>query len=463
MAKPLFWYQGLYLQPQHLQLADIYHQSVLTPYNKYIMPHLWGIAKLNIRESSLSNFDFIVEVGKFLFSDMSFVDLSDNGIIEKRSFNETWIEEGKDLIVYAGLKKNDFLKENVTMISNIDNPGKVETRFISTEEFEEITDLHLKDGPPAQVKKLSFFIKIFFQPEIENLDNHSLIPIARLVRSNKEIKIAHDFIPPSITLKTSKNLYNLIMEIHDQIKAKGRKLETYKRDKRVHTSDFDARDMIYFLAMGTFNRYIPLLKHMIDANVHPWQIYSVLGQIVGELSSFSERVSSTGKTKDGLKSLIEYDHKNLGESFSSAANLISELLYEITAGPEYIIPIKHDGSQYYAALKHEHFKEGNKFYLAIDIEEEKAEEIKKHFDRIIKISSPSNIESLIIHGMPGVPIKHLAELPPELSLIKNRIYFNIKRNNEQWYAIKKENSISVHWESGNENIKMELIITGKRP
>ena len=29
--KPVFWYQGLFLQPQHFQQADLYNQSTLAP------------------------------------------------------------------------------------------------------------------------------------------------------------------------------------------------------------------------------------------------------------------------------------------------------------------------------------------------------------------------------------------------------------------------------------------------
>ena len=55
MERPLFWHQGLFLQPQHLQLADLHAQSLLTPVYKYLCPYPWGIGELEIQTAALDN------------------------------------------------------------------------------------------------------------------------------------------------------------------------------------------------------------------------------------------------------------------------------------------------------------------------------------------------------------------------------------------------------------------------
>ena len=67
MERPLFWHQGLFLQPQHFQLQDRYIQSLLTPAAAWHQPHFWGVGSLAVQESALGNLAFNVSGGEFLF------------------------------------------------------------------------------------------------------------------------------------------------------------------------------------------------------------------------------------------------------------------------------------------------------------------------------------------------------------------------------------------------------------
>ena len=42
-TKPVFWHQGLFLQPQHFQLSEKYQRSLLQPFQAYMQPHFWGV------------------------------------------------------------------------------------------------------------------------------------------------------------------------------------------------------------------------------------------------------------------------------------------------------------------------------------------------------------------------------------------------------------------------------------
>ena len=53
MERPLFWHEGLFLQPQHFQLEDLHFQSLLTPFHRLLQPYFWGIGDLDIQEAAL--------------------------------------------------------------------------------------------------------------------------------------------------------------------------------------------------------------------------------------------------------------------------------------------------------------------------------------------------------------------------------------------------------------------------
>ena len=67
MNRPLYWNQGLLLQPHHFQQQDMHFRSLLDPYQRYVQPYLWGVGKLEIQESALGNRTFSLTGGGGLY------------------------------------------------------------------------------------------------------------------------------------------------------------------------------------------------------------------------------------------------------------------------------------------------------------------------------------------------------------------------------------------------------------
>ena len=105
MVKPLFWHQGLFLQPHHFQLNDLYNRSLVEPLYRLVAPHFWGTASYEIDEGVLANSVFDLRAGEFIFPDNSHILLGENAVIQARSFEKAWEDGGKSFSVYLGLKK----------------------------------------------------------------------------------------------------------------------------------------------------------------------------------------------------------------------------------------------------------------------------------------------------------------------------------------------------------------------
>ncbi len=460
IERPLFWHQGLFLQPHYFQLEDVYFQSLLTPFHKFFGPHLWGTGNLEIQKAALGNRSFNLFKGEFLFPDMTYVAFPGNAIIEARSFEEDWVEGGKPLTVLVGIKKWNNSGENVTVQPDLDTLTNVTSRFVTTDEPEEVQDLH-QGGPSAQVRKLNYLLKIFWGREIEQLGDYVLIPIAQLERSGEEIVLSEQFIPPCLIIAGSDSLMKLIKEIRDQIAARGRQLESYKKERGIHTAEFGSRDMVYLLALRSLNRYIAPLFHLTESRqVHPWTVYAVLRQLVGELSTFSDQINVMGELEDGTSLLPGYDHQNLWKCFLAAQELVTKLLDEITAGPEYMIQLVFDGTYFTAELSPLIFEGRNRFYLVVETEED-PQLIITSFQTIAKLNSRESLPLLIARALPGVKLEHLPTPPQELPRRAHSTYFRIDHHGDQWDQVQKGNNIALYWDSAPEDLKIELMVVGR--
>ena len=85
--KPLFWHQGLFLEPQHFQHQDQYMKSLLSPLEG-LQPYFWGVNRLEIREDALNNRSLEITAGEFLFPDGTSLIFPGNAIVPPRSFEK---------------------------------------------------------------------------------------------------------------------------------------------------------------------------------------------------------------------------------------------------------------------------------------------------------------------------------------------------------------------------------------
>lgn len=457
--RPLYWNQGLLLQPHHFQQQDMYFQSLLDPYQRFMQPYLWGVGRLEIQESALGNRAFSLNGGEFLLPDKTHIILPGNALVEARSFEEDWIEGEKPLTVLLGLRKTNEIGENVTVVPDLDNLAEITTRFVTTADSEEVPDLH-QEGPTAQIRRMHYLLKIFWGSEIDQLGDYQLVPLAQIIRSGEDIVVAEQYIPPSLTLSASERLMKVVQEIRDQIAARGMQLEAYKRDRGIHTAEFGARDMVYLLALRSLNRYIPALHHMTDSgHVHPWWVYGIVRQMIGELSSFSDGVSVMGGAGTENRPLPKYDHSNLWHCFHEAQLLVTRLLDEITAGPEYMIQLLFDGTYFTTEMTPQMFEGRNRFFLVFETAED-PQTVVSSMENIAKLSSRETLPILIARALPGIGMQHLQLAPQELPRRANAIYFQIDHHGDQWAHIPKGNNMALYWDTAPEDLKVELMIVG---
>lgn len=177
IQRPLFWHQGLFLQPQHFQLFDRSFQSLLRPFHNFIEPHFWGLGEIEIQKTALGIKSFNLLKGIFLFPDGTYVVLPGNALFEARTFNEAWVEGGKPFPIYIGIKRWNDAGENVTVLDTLENISVITTRFVSLADPEEVKDLH-SGGPSGQIKRLHYVLKIIWETEREQFGDY--IPLFRI-------------------------------------------------------------------------------------------------------------------------------------------------------------------------------------------------------------------------------------------------------------------------------------------
>lgn len=455
VTKPIFWHQGMFLQPQHFQMADLHQQAQLQPYQNYIQPYFWGISNLSLQSSALEHRMCDVESGELMFPDGSFINLPGNAVIKSRSFSDEWVDQDKPFNIYLGVKRLSQFESNVTVVSDLQDLGNVNTRFVTLSNPEEVRDVYNQSSTTALVKSLSYVIKIVWETEKEEMTDYQLLPIAQVIRDGDAIKYSTVFCPPAINLAASQALLRRTKEIRDEIIGRFMQLDSYK----LHASrEYDPNIMRYNLAQQALSRFVPRLFHFTETgNVHPWSVYGALRELVAEISTFTDQVNVLGEAVDGERLLPMYDHLNLGECFGDAHSLITKLLNEITIGPKHLVDMVFDGECYTAGIPADFFKDDNDFYLVINTEHDFAS-YQHSLLTVAKLASRDTVSVLVERSLPGVGVMHVPFAPPGLPRRANTYYVKLDKNSDQWASLMRSHDVALLWEEAPDDAKIELVV-----
>jgi type VI secretion system protein ImpJ len=454
--RPLFWHQGLFLQPQHFQLNDLYQQERLMPFQRYLHPHFWGVARMALQTSALANGVCEVSDGEFLFPDGSFVSVPGNGVLLSRSFDPTAITLDKPFTIYAGLRKWRSHESNVTIVPDLTQLAGVTTRYVSPAQPEDMPDTY-QEGPEAKVRSLYHVVRLLWDGEQDELVDHELIPIARVMRDGESIKPAPDFIPPVLGLESSPELYRLVRDMRDEFTSRALQIEVYKTP--VHgESDFDPALLRYKLALRTLARYVPMLMHYSETpSTHPWDLYGLLRSFAGELSTFGMRLNLLGEDAQGNRQIPAYDHQKLGACFERLRRLIGELLNEITIAPQFKVDMTFDGTAHTAMIPPRFLDEPNDYYLVFNLRTP----IEQHLDSIgtaAKLGARNTVESLVERSLPGIAFRYTQVPPPGLPRRSNTHYMRIDTRDSQWPDVERSRELGFVWKDAPEDLRMELVV-----
>lgn len=458
-AKGLLWHQGLFLQPQHFQQNDAHFNALLTPHNRYHTPYFWGCGKIEIQHAAVAQRLIEIETCELIFQDGSWVRVPDNAVIQPRSFEDLSfdLEGEKPVTVFLGVKKWNAYDRNVISLEHKDSVGSVGTRFMSYIEPEPVNDLH-EGGDPVNIRKMSYVLKIFFDHEIDTYNEYLMIPVCRLELKDESIGLSKTYVPPVYSVSGSDILLKMLKNLRESIISRCRVFESYKFSQGL-TSDFDAHFLPHLLVLSALNRSLPLLNHIIELKTfHPHAVYGMLRQIVGDLSTFTDRINALGQLKDGTPLLPSYDHENLFDCFNDAGILISELLKGVSIGGESIFSMARKENYFTAKIPAEEFRDSYLYFLVLKSTAD-PDLIINDMHHIVKMGEAKEIDNMIARALPGVPVKHRLVPPPGMPKRAGSFYFRIDSKHHLWENIKFSGDISLFWDNAPEDTEIEIVIS----
>ena len=454
-----YWHQGLFLQPQHLQRQDLHQQFLQKPLYDLSTPHAWGVGKLEFAPDGLAAQHIDIRDAQLIFRPNTYVEFPGNALIAPRDFSTAWTDTDQPLDVYLGLRKLAIAQPNVTVVDAFEDATNALTRYASQADGQETPDLY-GDGPVAQVPILMHIVRVFFGTELDALDDYDLIPIGQLQRINDTVQFSATVMPPCYRLSGSTILPNLLRDIRDELSGRMRQLAEYKVPQDLQQQELDPGYFMLMQALQALNRQVPALTHLAETpQVHPWTVYGALRSCVGELSTFSEHYDALGRRRDlpADEGLPAYDHLQPYACFQAARHLISRLLNDISAGPEFRVTLEPVDNYRVASIARDHFAARNRFYLMLQFAK-KWDGTTQDFLRLARLAAPHALPGLIDHALPGIDLIDISSPPQGMPKRANARYFRIEQMSAEWEQIVQAAEIGLFWADAPDDLRAQIIV-----
>ena len=454
---PLFWEHGLFLQPQHFQLAHRQQLATLTRMVSLLNPYLWGVRRLAVNEEALNNGTFEVTQLELLLHSGEWAVLPVNATLPPRSFLASWTTPEEPLPVWLALAG---FREQGNNVLRTDAPADApETvRYTAPLAPETIPDL-MGDGPEADVGTLRYNLRLCFSPD--DCPDLPRLPLARLVRDGERVRLDASFTPPCVDVNAVPELRRLLHDVRDTLLSRSRQLEEYKiiaGDAGV-SGVSSLHGITLFSVLGVLSRNAPELEQFLDApSIHPWPVYRALCRLVGELSVFSATLSALGETPQGTRALPPYDHENLQHCFRAACDIIARLVDTFVIGPAFTFPLETQGrADHLGTVMPQSARTGVYTYWLL-VRTSHAEGLAERMERLAKLAPTENLDGIVAQALPGVRLRRSAQPPAGLPLRGDTLYFTIDQNDPLWRKIMQQGNLALMLPSPPEDLSVVLAV-----
>jgi type VI secretion system protein ImpJ len=458
IKQSIFWHQGLFLQPQHFQQMEMHQQFNLHSIVNTLNPYPWGVEHIEVVESAVNNRIAELRSLKLLLPDQTYLEYPGNTLVSSRSFDKVWTDPDLPFNVYLAIRRITPGEPNVTIIDATAQASEVRTRFISLSNPGEVSDLYSGTGQAVMPTVLDV-ARLIFESELAGLDGYEVIPLMQLIVEGNQVRQADKQIPPLVRLDASLTLSHIVRDIRDDMLGRLRQLEEYKSPRGMNVEDLDANFMMMMQAVQVLNRHVPALTHLLEvSHVHPWHVYGQLRQCIGELSTFSARFDVYGRLPGQEDGLPPYKHEALGPCFFRAREILSQLLTEISVGPEFHVTLAFQHGMFSGTIPSDYFGKRNRFYLILQSEAVREMDIQA-FLGSARLASADILPELIDHALPGLELLVLPGPPQGLPRRSDAHYFRIEQMSDGWEQIEQSGAIALDWPEAPEGLRVVLIVT----
>ena len=432
--RPIHWFEGMFLRPQHFQAADRAIAETIARHSRINLRHGWGFSTCDIDHDALGGFRFVVRRLEARFRDGSVVQLPEDAPVPELDLKPLFLGRNT-LDIHLAVPK---WRSNQANAPTPDDANPTRYRV----DTQSINDENTGTNPHA-ITFRSPGVKFLLGDE--EMSGYETLHLARLEKSERAEatpKPASGFIPPLLACEAWPGLQvDILQQLFFRINKKIEVLASQVTSRGISFDSHSPGDAKRMHQLGQLNETYAMLANLaFTPGVHPWDSYVELCRILGKLSIFGKEARPP--------EIPRYDHDDLGGCCWKVKLYIDGLLNDVEDPAYQERPFVGSGLRMQVTLEPAWLESGWQMYLGVksNVSTEECVRMLTRPERLgMKIGSSDRVDTIFTKGQEGLKFTPAPRPPRDLPSAPNLTYFEVSRESStnEWTHVQKAKTLAI--------------------
>jgi len=439
------WLEGMHLSPNHFQAQSRYFEEAIGFSVAAATPWSQGVTTCEFDEEALSNGTLRLLHARGVFPDGTPFDIPDQDEAPStRAMNTLYDPTGFGMDICLALPSR---RRGGNFSESPDSPVRFHSSSVR------MPDETLGRGE-AEVLMGRKRLALLTAREAQEQEGASgprwtSLPVARVTRdASGRFILDASFVPAALRVRSSRRL---VQVVEDLVSTLSERTAAMSRDYSPEggRTRISQPDVMRFWFLHTLNTSIPRLKHLLDQNCHPSELYLELSRLAGGLCTFA--------TKSSPASLPAFDSLGPGPAITALdAHIRRHLDIAFPVG-SIRIPLKMVSNEFWEGkLEDSRLLAKGTWILGVRSSAGEGQVIGAG-PQVIKVCSARYVSKLVDRGLPGMTLRHLLTPPPGCSPVRGYQYFAVDRTGPCWLDASTTQAVGIYVPETLPGVELELI------
>jgi type VI secretion system protein ImpJ len=443
-SRAIHWYEGMFLRPHHMQVADRHAQSLLKDSEDWYHPFNWGIRSLDLDRAAIGNYTVVLRSCEARFKDGTKLSIPSDSTVDPIELKGALAGSGA-VTVYLAIPSWHADRANVAERPTADGPRY----WIDVVEY---PDENTGGGEQSiEVRRVRARLLLSGQDHT----GYEVLPLARIERSAQTEappQLAVMYVPPLLVLDAWPELWRGLQSLSYQIGARIDQLAAQVVDRGISFESQVPGDAERLLKLAVLNAAWSYFQAIAFVpGLTPLAIYQELCRLVGQLAIFSEARRPPA--------LPTYDHEDIGGCFTT-------VLEYIRLGLETVAPsafekryFERAGEHLQVSLEPAWMSSDRTMFLGVETElsDEECEQLLRSMD--MKLGSAARVEQIFKMALRGLKLVPVVRPPRALPAGAGTVYYQIERDPVFWKNVAETHTMALRMNLARASFQANRILS----
>ncbi len=425
------WGEGLFLRPHHFQASARRLRDAIRTSENWTCGYAYGLHRIEIDEDALMNWRVSLTSCHIRLQDGTHLRYPEDSSLDPIAIpRDAFSSSESRAMVYLAIPRLQRGQRNA------DAEGEARRSRYSIQTIE-VEDENAA-GNAQHVEFRTCNARLLIGEEAAA--GFDALPIMRLrlgTTAEAPPEVDPDYVPPLLCCDAWDWLNNFLTRIYDRLSGTADRLASQMIDRGVAFESGHREDLERILQLHAVNTALGAVGHLpFVTGVHPFQAYSALCEVVGNLAIFTK-----GRR---FPAVPQYDHDDLGTMFQGLGRLLN--LGKEPAKSYIKRQFVGAGLQMQVRLEREWLEPSWSFFIGVEsrLKSSEVEHLLSEQKLDFRVGSADEVDTIYRYARAGVRIARVSDAPRDFPQA-SWTYWRIDRSSDPWLEVEKTLNLGIRF------------------